>query len=327
MRIGLIGAGRIGALHASTLASLPSVTGLVITDVDRDLARVLAEKVGAETAESLADLRGAGVDAVIVSTPTSTHRALIKHAAAAGLPVFCEKPVAPDVAGTRSALAAVRAAGVPLQVGFQRRHDAGITAVRDAIAAGTLGTVHLVRSATHDPAPPPPGYVATSGGIFRDCAVHDFDAVRFVTGREVVEVSATGANRGAAFFAEAGDVDTAVATLTLDDGTLAVCTATRYNGAGYDVRLEAHGSAGSLAAGLDEHAPLPPIATGAPYTGFGERFRDAYVAELTAFCALVAGTGPNTCPGEEALAALLVAEAADLSRREGRPVRIAEVAA
>ncbi|MDG4824861.1 Gfo/Idh/MocA family oxidoreductase [Asanoa sp. WMMD1127] len=315
MRIGLVGAGRIGALHAATLASLPSVTGLVISDVDPDLARVLADKVGAEVATGLP----AGVDAVVVTTPTFTHRELVEQAAAARLPVFCEKPVAPDVAGTVAALAAVRAAGVPLQVGFQRRHDAGIVAVRDAIADGRLGRLHLVRSATHDPAPPPAGYVATSGGIFRDCAVHDFDAVRFVTGREVVEVSATGANRGAGFFAAADDVDTAVATLTLGDGTLAVCTATRYNGAGYDVRLEAHGAAGTLTAGLDTHAPLPP--------GFGERFGDAYAAELSAFCALVAGAGPNTCPGEEALAALLVAEAADRSRREGRPVRVAEVAA
>ncbi|GIF51615.1 myo-inositol 2-dehydrogenase/D-chiro-inositol 1-dehydrogenase [Asanoa ferruginea] len=324
MRIGLIGAGRIGALHASTLDSLPSVTGVVISDVDHERARVLADKVGAAAA-SIDDLLSA-VDGVVVATNTETHRELIERAAAAGLPVFCEKPVAPDVAGTLSALAAVRAAGVPLQVGFQRRHDAGISAVRRAVTAGDLGTLHLVRSATHDPAPPPAGYVSTSGGIFRDCAVHDFDAVRWVTGREVVEVSAAGSNRGDAFFAAAGDVDTAVATLTLDDGTLAVCTATRYNGAGYDVRLEAHGSAGALTAGLDEHAPLPPMATGQPYAGFGERFRDAYAAELIAFVDLVAGRRPNTCPGEEALAALLVAEAADLSRRENRPVKLTEVA-
>ncbi|MFC0531978.1 Gfo/Idh/MocA family protein [Phytohabitans kaempferiae] len=325
MRFGLIGAGRIGALHATTLASLPAVNGLVVCDIDRGQARAVADRVGAVAVDTLDEMLAAGIDAAVVTTSTSTHASLIQQIAAAGKPVFCEKPIAPDVAGTRAVLAAVQQAGVALQVGFQRRHDPGIAAIRAAVVEGRLGDLHLLRSCTHDPAPPPATYVATSGGIFRDCAVHDFDIVRWVTGREVVEVSATGTNRGAPYFAEASDVDTAAATLTLDDGTLAICTATRYNGAGYDVRLEAHGSAGALTAGLDARAPLPPAATGEPYTGFGERFHDAYAAELAAFCDLVTGTGTNSCTGEEALAALLVAEAAELSRRKGRPVLVEEV--
>jgi myo-inositol 2-dehydrogenase / D-chiro-inositol 1-dehydrogenase len=211
MRIGLIGAGRIGAMHAATLVSLPAVDALLICDVDRDQARVVAEKVGAATTDTVEDLLAVGVDAVVITAPTFTHAELIRRAAAARRPIFCEKPVAADVADTREVLAAVQDVGVPLQVGFQRRHDAGIAAIRNAVAAGRLGTVHLLRSCTHDPAPPPTEYVRTSGGIFRDCAVHDFDAVRWVSGREVVEVSATGANRGADFFAAAGDVDSAVA--------------------------------------------------------------------------------------------------------------------
>ena len=320
MRIGLIGAGRIGAFHAETLAGLPAVTGVVVGDADPARARLVADKVGGTPTD---DVLGAGVDGVVIAAPTSAHADLIGAAAAAGLPVFCEKPVAADVAGTRAVLARVAAAGVPLHVGFQRRFDAGYAAVRHAVRSGRLGWLHTLRASTCDPQP-------TSGGIFRDCAVHDFDAIRWVTGREIVEVYATGANRGEAFFAVAGDVDTAAATLTLDDGTLAVCTASRYNGAGYDVRLEACGSAGMLAAGLDDAAPLvsaeaPGWPAGRPYRGFVERFRFAYAAELAAFCEVVQGRRPSPCTGEEALAALLVAEAADLSRREHRPVAVAEV--
>ena len=349
MRIGLIGVGRMGQVHAGTLARLGAVDALVIADADPDRARAVAASVGAASvgaasvgaasvgavaisaAGSIAELLAAGVDAVVIATPTASHAALIGAAAAAGLPVFCEKPVAPDVAGTREVLARVAAAGVPLQVGFQRRFDPGFAAAREAVRSGRLGWIHTLRACTSDPAPPHASYLPTSGGIFRDCSVHDFDALRWVTGREVVRVHATGANRGASFFADAGDVDTGAALVELDDGALAVCTATRYNGAGYDVRLEVCGSAGTVVAGLDDRAPLPPAlpdgrARGEPYAGFADRFRDAYAAELAAFVRVAAGELASPCTGEEALAALLVAEAADRSRREGRTVEIAEVA-
>jgi myo-inositol 2-dehydrogenase/D-chiro-inositol 1-dehydrogenase len=320
MRVGLVGLGRMGRVHAENLRRQAGVE-LVVADLDP--AR--AGEAGAAGAE---ELFAAGVDAVVIATPTPSHPALIVAAASAGVPVFCEKPVAPDPAGTREVLARVAAAGVPLQVGFQRRFDPGTAEVRDAVRSGRLGWLHTLRACTCDPAPPHPDFLPTSGGLFRDCSVHDFDAIRWVTGREIVRVAAIGGNRGDVSFVEAGDIDTGAALLTLDDGCVAVCTATRYNGAGYDVRLEACGSAGTLVAGLDPRAPLAPAgrpAPAQPYTGFADRFAEAYRAELAAFLDVAAGRAPSPCTGEDALAAQLVAEAADLSRRTGRAVELAEL--
>ncbi|GLY83307.1 Gfo/Idh/MocA family protein [Actinoallomurus iriomotensis] len=331
MRIGLLGAGRIGAVHAETIAGLPAVSGLVVHDTDTRTARALADKFGAEHAGDVDGLLGSGIDGLVVATPTGTHAEHIRAGVRAGLPIFCEKPVAGDIGETRDVLAEVTAAAVPLQVGFQRRFDAGYQTIRQAVRDGRLGRLHTLRACTSDPAPPPPEYLPGSGGIFRDCSVHDYDIVRWVTGREVTEVYATGAAGGGAFFAAADDVDTAASVLTLDDGTLAVCTATRYNGAGYDVRLEACGDAATLVAGLTDEAPLVSAEgaawpAGTPARSFTERFHAAYVAELTAFTELVAGIRPSPCTGADALSAFLVAEAADRSRRSGRPVRVAEVA-
>jgi myo-inositol 2-dehydrogenase/D-chiro-inositol 1-dehydrogenase len=341
MRVGLIGVGRMGRVHAATLAGLAAIDELVLADADAALAGQVAAAIATRSVGGAGRVRAAGsIDAlwreglggVVIATPTATHADLIVAAAAAGLPVFCEKPVALDPAGTRAVLAQVAAAGVPLQVGFQRRFDPGFAAARDAVRSGRLGWIHTLRACTCDPAPPHASYLPGSGGLFRDCSVHDFDAIRWVTGREIVRVQAAGANRGDLCFTEAGDVDTGAALLELDDGALAVCTATRYNGAGYDVRLEVCGSAGSLVAGLDDRAPLPPSPPvdrpRAPaYTGFADRFADAYAAELAAFVEVAAGRQSSPCTGQEALAALLVAEAADRSRREHRPVEIAEVVA
>ena len=332
MRVGLIGAGRIGRLHATTLRRLPEVDSLVIADAVPDLAREVAAPLQAEAADNVDTALASGLDAVVIAAATSAHAELIHAALEAKLPVFCEKPVAPDVPGTREVIAHAAASGVPVQVGFQRRFDPGYQALRDAVRGGRLGWLHTLRGCTCDPTPPPARYVATSGGIFRDCAVHDFDAIRWVTGRDVVEVYATGSNKGDGYFTELGDVDSAAVVLTLDDGTCATVTCTRYNGAGYDVRLEACGSAGSMTAGLDDRTPVtssePGVTwpAGTPYQGFAERFAAAYAAELAAFVELVAGRIDNPCTAEEALQALLVAEAADRSLREHRPVRIEEVA-
>jgi myo-inositol 2-dehydrogenase/D-chiro-inositol 1-dehydrogenase len=330
VRIGLVGVGRIGVLHAETLADHPEVTGLVVADVDRGRARQVADKLGVEVAgvEELFDGRA---DAVVIAAATSAHAELVHRAVDAGMPVFCEKPLAADVAGTREVLAHARAAQVPLQVGFQRRFDAGYRAARKAVREGQLGWVHSVYATTLDPAPPHAGYIAASGGIFRDCLIHDFDILRFVTGREVVSVFALGANKGAAFFAEAGDVDTATVSLLLDDGTVGAVLGGRYNGAGHDVRLEVHGSSAMIAVGLDERVPLrsaEPAATwpeGKPYASFFERFHDAYATELADFVAHALGRIPNPSPPEDALEALYVAEAAALSLAQGRPVRVDEV--
>lgn len=327
MRIGLIGTGRIGAFHASTLAALPAVDALVLHDPDARSARAVANRVGGECVDSLGALLDAGLDGMVIAAPTGSHAELIMAAHGTGLPTFCEKPVASTLEETDRVLSALRGSDVPLQIGFQRRFDAGYRSAREAVASGRLGWTHTLRACTSDPAPPHPGYIPGSGGIFRDCSVHDYDIVRWVTGREITEVYATGANRGEAFFAAAQDVDTAVSVLTLDDGTLATCTASRYNGAGYDVRLEVCGSAGTLVAGLTEQAPLASaegaaFPAGSPYPGFMERFRDAYRAELTAFTEVVAGIRPSPCTGEDARAALAVAESATRSRAEGRPVPV-----
>ncbi len=332
MRIGLIGTGRIGAFHAETLAGLPAVTGLVVHDASEQSARAVAGKTGARYAADLDGLLGAGLDGVVIAAPTFAHADLILAAHRAGLPTFCEKPVAGTLEETDRVLAALDGSAVPLHIGFQRRFDAGYTALRDAVAGGGLGWLHTLRACTSDPTPPHAGYVPGSGGIFRDCSVHDYDIVRWVTGREVTEVYATGSNRGESFFADAGDVDTGVTLLTLDDGTLATCTATRYNGAGYDVRLEVCGSRGTLAAGLTDETPLvsaegAPWPSGAPHPGFLHRFLDAYRAELAAFTRVVAGELASPCTARDARAALAIADAATRSRAEGRPVRMTEVAA
>jgi myo-inositol 2-dehydrogenase/D-chiro-inositol 1-dehydrogenase len=329
MRIGLAGAGRIGARHAETLQTLPDVESVLIADVDAGRARWLAGEHRAQAVDTVDDLFAAGLDGLIVAAATDAHAPLVTRAVAAGIPTFCEKPVAPDSIGTLQVVKAVREAGIQVQVGFQRRFDAGHIAVREAVASGRLGWLHTVRSCTLDPAPPPPGYIPVSGGIFRDCAVHDIDGIRFVTGREIVQVVATGANKGEEYFAENDDVDTGAALLTLDDGTIAIICESRYNAAGYDVRLEALGSKESLVAGLDEHTPLDaadgPHTEGTPYAGFLDRFGPAYVAEIRAFLRVASGQAESPCPPEEALEAFYVAEACERSRREGRAVTIEEV--
>ncbi|MEU6735845.1 Gfo/Idh/MocA family oxidoreductase [Streptomyces physcomitrii] len=331
MRIGLIGAGRIGTFHAASLSRNHQVGSLLVTDAEPARARALADRVGGTAAPGTDEIFSWGVDAVVVTAATAAHAELIGRAARAGLPVFCEKPIALDLPGTLAALREVDEAGTVLQMGFQRRFDAGYTAARKAVGEGRLGRLHTVRAITSDPAPPPAAYLPLSGGLFRDCLVHDFDILRWVTDREVTEVFAYGSDAGGALFREAGDVDTAAALLTLDDGTLATATATRCNGAGYDVRMELAGEADQIAVGLDDRTPIastepagPPPAD-KPWPGFLERFAPAYEAELTAFVEVVREGRANPCDGREALHALRVAEACERSRAERRPVQLAEI--
>lgn len=327
MRIGLVGAGRIGAFHARTLASLDAVDELVVTDANLPAARALGFAVAEDTSALLAS----GVDGLVIAAATPAHAGLLSAAVAAGVPTFCEKPVAATLAETLAITTLVEASGVPVQIGFQRRFDAGYRRVRHAVESGELGFVHTIRANTHDQAPPPAAYIATSGGIFRDCSVHDFDIVRFVTGREVSTVYATGANKGDAFFTEAGDVDTAAAVLTLDDGTLALVSATRYNGGGHDVRMEVLGSAGALGVGLDQSLALTSAEAGVEFPAgprhwsFMDRFQPAYQAELAAFVDVARGASPSPCTVRDALEAFRVAEACELSRSERRPVALAEI--
>jgi myo-inositol 2-dehydrogenase/D-chiro-inositol 1-dehydrogenase len=333
MRIGLIGAGRIGAFHAATLAAHPDVTDLLIADADAPRARqVAAEHAPRARAAGVDEVFAARPDAVLIAAATAAHAGLVERAARAGVPAFCEKPIARDLAGTLAALAAVEEASGILQIGFQRRFDPGYAAARAAVRAGRVGRLHTVRTVSSDPAPPPAGYVPLSGGLYRDCLVHDFDILRWVTGREVTEVYAAGANGGADFFRDAGDVDTAAALLTLDDGALATATATRYHAAGYDVRMELAGSDDQVTVGSGPRAPLTSVEPGAPgaagtpaWTGFLERFGPAYRAEVDVFLRVARGEAANPCDGRDALRALLVAEACEVSRRERRPVALAEI--
>ncbi|GAA3788534.1 Gfo/Idh/MocA family protein [Streptomyces chiangmaiensis] len=332
MRIGLIGAGRIGTFHATTLSRHRDVGSLIITDVDRARAHALADRLGETAAPGVNEIFLWGVDAVVITAATAAHGELIGRAARSGLPVFCEKPIAVDLPGTLGALAEVDAAGTILQMGFQRRFDVGYTNAREVVRSGRLGRLHTVRAMTADQAPPSAAYLAISGGIYRDCLVHDFDILRWVTGREIVEVCATGSDAGGPMYREANDVDTAAAVLTLEDGTLATATATRTNGAGYDVRMELAGELDTIAVGLDDRTPItstesagPPPAV-KPWTGFLERFAPAYEAEVAAFVEVVRGERANPCDGREALQALRIAEACELSRHERRPVGLAEIA-
>ena len=329
MRIGLVGVGRIGAFHAATLRGLPGVDSVVIADADAARARDVAGRLGTEIADSAPDLLAAGIDALVIATATGTHPELIRLGVRQNLPVFCEKPVAPDIDSTLDVIK--HANGTEVQIGFQRRFDAGFRAVRKAVQEGTLGWLHTIRSTTLDPAPPPASYIAGSGGIFRDCAVHDFDAIRWVSGHEVTSVYAVGANRGEDFFKTAGDVDTASALLTMDDGTIALVSCTRYNAAGYDVRLEVLGASGSVCAGLDDQLPVSSADPGVTFPKgpahrqFMERFHDAYVAELAAFLDVVSRNTPSPCTPRDALEAFYVAEACELSRHRGEPVQLTEV--
>ncbi|MFE2074350.1 Gfo/Idh/MocA family protein [Streptomyces misionensis] len=331
MRIGILGLGRIGAFHAETLSALDVVTSLVVADPLADAAKAAAERFGAEIADSPEALLAAGVDGLVVAAATDAHPALIRAGVQAGVPVFCEKPVARTMAEAVAVRGTVRDGAVPVQIGFNRRFDAGFAAAREAVRAGELGPLHTVRCTTLDPAPPPAAYIAASGGIFRDCSVHDFDVIRWVTGREVTEVYAVGGNRGAGYIGEAGDADTTGALLTLDDGTLAVVSNSRHNGRGYDVRMELHGFTDALAVGLDDKLPLRSAEAGVsfpagpPHDFFMDRFTAAYRAELAAFTEVVAGDRPSPCTVEDALEAGWIAEACTLSRREHRPVPLTEV--
>lgn len=331
MRLGLIGLGRIGAFHADTLSRLDEVDSLVVTDAVPALTASVAERFGAEAAESPEALIRSGVDGIVVAAATDAHLSLITAGVDAGIPVFCEKPLSGIVDEAVAIADRVNGSGVPVQIGYPRRFDPAYLAARNAVAGGQLGWVHTVRSTTLDPAPPPHDYLARSGGIFRDCSVHDFDTVRWLTGREVVEVYATGSTRGDACFAELGDVATAQILLTLDDGATGVVSNSRYNTRGYDVRLELHGTADSVAAGWTDGTPLrnvePETAwpAGKPWTFFMDRLVDAFRAELTAFTEVVAGQRPSPCTVDDALAVTWIAEAATLSLHQHRPVQTAEV--
>jgi myo-inositol 2-dehydrogenase / D-chiro-inositol 1-dehydrogenase len=331
LHVGLIGAGRIGVFHARTLDGLTGVASLSIADADSARAGQVARELGVHPAESAEALVDSGVDALVIACATPGHAPSLRLAAQAGIPAFCEKPVALDLPTMDGVLDDVERAGILVQIGFQRRFDAGYRAAHDAVASGAVGRILVMRAATHDPSPPTEAYIAASGGIFRDLHIHDFDAVRFVSGEEVAEVYADGAVLETPWFEQYGDLDVAAAVLRLAGGGLVIVSGTRHDPLGYDVRLEVFGSADTITAGLDGRSPIRSVEPGVDrpagpaYLNFLERFEPAYRSELAAFVETVGSGGPSPCPLEEARAALCVALAADRSRAERRPVSVEEV--
>jgi myo-inositol 2-dehydrogenase / D-chiro-inositol 1-dehydrogenase len=330
MRVTLLGAGRIGRLHASLLRATPGVDRVTIADVDAARAADVAEATGIEAAESV-DAAFDRADAVIIAAATGAHPTLVRSSIGRGLPTFCEKPLAASLDETIALAGEIRDSGVPFQLGFQRRFDAAYREVHRLIHSGELGTLYIVRLAGHDPAPPPDAYIPQSGGLFRDFSIHDFDVLRWMTGHEVEEVYADGAVRGFPIFARYGDVDTAVATLRMVDGPLVVLTTARHDPLGYDIRAEVFGSNDSVAVGLGPRTPMRSVEPGVPppagpaWPDFLDRFEPAYAAELAAFVDLARNGGSSPCTADDAVAALRIAEAADRSLHEHRPVPLAEI--
>jgi myo-inositol 2-dehydrogenase / D-chiro-inositol 1-dehydrogenase len=333
VRVGVLGTGRIGRMHAELIARrVPKAVLAAVYDVDADAAATVAASLAVTaTADAHELIDSPDVDAVAICTSTETHVELIEAAAAARKPIFCEKPIAQDLELVDRALSAVERAGVLFMVGFNRRFDPAHRSVHDAVASGAVGEVHVLRITSRDPEPPPAGYVRVSGGIFRDMTIHDFDMARYVTGSDVVEVTARAAVRIDPMFAEAGDVDTAVVVMTHESGALTVIDNSRRAVYGFDQRVEAFGSAGVAAS---ENAPAhtgvlrtvgglsgPPLAY-----FFLERYLQSYIDEWSAFVAAVREGAGSPVPGADGRAALVAALAADRSLRERRAVALSEVA-
>lgn len=326
MRIALLGAGRIGRLHGTLLASQSGVDEIVVADVDPDRAAETAAAIGgrvAATNEQAMDR----ADAVVVAASTDAHAALVAAAVERGLPTFCEKPLAFDLPETVQLAEHIEARKAVVQVGFQRRFDPAYREARRLVESAELGTVYLVRLIAHDHEPPPDAYIPVSGGLFRDSSIHDFDVLRWVTGQEVVDVYAAGAVRGFPVFERSGDIDTGAAILELADGTLGVLSQTRHDPLGYDVRMEIVGSRDAVTVGLGQRTPLrsleadAPGLTGPAWQTFLTRFEDAYKEELRTFLRVARGEIESPCTARDALQAMRIAVAAGRSRSEHRPIR------
>jgi myo-inositol 2-dehydrogenase / D-chiro-inositol 1-dehydrogenase len=333
VRIGVIGVGRIGRLHAELLARrVPGAAVTMVHDPHEESARTVAETFGLAAATDVdAVLGAADVDAVAICSSTDTHADLIVAAAEAGKAIFCEKPVSLDLVEVNRALAAVEAAGVPFQIGFNRRFDPAHAAVAGAVADGEIGDPQLVRISSRDPAPPPMDYIRHSGGIFLDMTIHDFDMARFVTGSEVVEVYARGAVRIDPEIGDAGDVDTAVVMLEHASGCLTTIDNSRRAVYGFDQRIEVFGSAGMAASENPlAHSTIVRSRAGTraatlPYF-YLERYIPSYLREWEAFVGAVSSGETPSVTGPDARAPLVIGMAAWRSLREGRPVRVEEVA-
>jgi len=332
VKLGLIGAGRIGRLHAENLKRcVPEAELLWVADVVKEVAEEVAEKLGipkwaTDYSEVLADPK---VEAVLICTSTDTHAEIIQAAAAAQKHIFCEKPLALDLAEIDEALRAVKKARVLLQVGFHRRFDPHFRRLKELVEAGEIGKPWLLKITSYDPAPPPISYVKVSGGIFLDMTIHDFDMARFLFG-DVEEVYAAGAVLVDPEIGKAGDVDTAVVTLRFKSGALGVITNCRKATYGHDQRIEILGEKG----GLFAENPLPHVTRVANENGchtsslhyfFVERYREAYIAEMRAFVEAIREGKEPPVPGLDGKISVVMGYAAKKSFLERRPVRLEEI--
>jgi myo-inositol 2-dehydrogenase/D-chiro-inositol 1-dehydrogenase len=332
VRIALFGAGRIGPLHARTLLASAAVDGLAIMDIVPERATTAARELGVDAAASVSEALD-GADAVVITASTDDHPELIRAAIGRGLPTFCEKPLAASLAESIAVRADIEAAGVPFQLGFQRRFDPAYREARRLIETGALGTLYLISLRSHDPAPASEDFIASSGGMFRDLSIHDVDILRFLAGSEVREVFAIGSARGFPIYERYDDFANAVATLELVDGTPVVLDAARHDPLGHDVRAEIFGSLDSVSVGLGPRMPLrslepgvPPPA-GPPWHIFLDRWDDAYRDEMIAFIEVAAGHSSSLCSAGDGVEALRIAEALTISAREHRLVPLGEIPA
>jgi myo-inositol 2-dehydrogenase/D-chiro-inositol 1-dehydrogenase len=327
MRIGLLGAGRIGRIHGSNVAAHPRAALAAVADADAAAAQRLAAAHGASISSVDAILAAPDIDAIVICTPTDTHAELIERAVRAKKAVFCEKPVDLSAARIRACLAVVRDARGKLMIGFNRRFDPSFVALRRRVAAGEIGNVEVVTIISRDPQPPHAGFVERSGGLFRDMMIHDLDMARLLMGEEPAEIHAIGACLIDPAIGAAGDVDTAAVMLKTASGKIAQISNSRRATYGYDQRIEVHGSLGLLAADNQrattvEHADASGYTRDPVQPFFLQRYADAYRLELDAFITGVLDGTPLAPTGEDGLRAQLLADAATDAAQNGRPVRL-----
>jgi myo-inositol 2-dehydrogenase/D-chiro-inositol 1-dehydrogenase len=325
VRIGLLGCGRIGQVHAGSIKALEGAAVAAVADAMPAAAQALAASTGADIREVEAILSAPDIDAVVIGTPTDSHFDQIMGAAENGKAIFCEKPVDMSVANIRACMAAVEKAGVPFLTGFNRRFDPNFASLRARIRDGVIGAVELVTITSRDPAPPPLSYIERSGGLFRDMMIHDFDMARFLMDDEFVRLHAVGSALVDPAIGAAGDVDTAAVILTTASGKICQISNSRRAAYGYDQRIEVHGQHGMLRAenqleSTVELASAAGFARDPAQHFFLERYRAAYLAEMRAFVEAVA-TGASPTPGiQDGLQAQILADAATRSRETGQPV-------
>ena len=333
LNLGIIGAGRIGSLHAHNLAfRIPQAHVSVIADINEAAAQQVAARcrIANVVGDYHAILENPNIQAVLICSATHTHATIIAEAARAGKHIFCEKPIDLTLAKIDHALSAVAQAGVQLQVGFNRRFDANFARVRRAIAAGEIGEPHLLHLISRDPAPPPIAYVRVSGGIFLDMTIHDFDMARFLAGDEVEEVYVAAAVRVDPAIGAAGDLDTAVTVLKFKNGLIGTIDNSRQAVYGYDQRVEVLGNKGSIR--TDNNYPnSATISDGQsihqdkPLYFFLERYNESFVNEVSAFVNAVLNDKPVPVTGADGRAPVVMGLAARKSYDENRPVKLSEV--